>query len=55
MKFSELKINAYFKLADSKSNLQKVSPFGYRDPENLVLGEIQIIGNPEVTLPETTA
>lgn len=48
MKFSELKVNTFFKLSGKSNTLQKVSPFGYRDSENLVLGEIQIIGDPEV-------
>ena len=51
MKFSALKVNTYFKLEGSSASYQKVSPFGYKDQENIVLGEIQILGDPEVLLP----
>ena len=55
MKFSEVKVNEFFKLIGDDKTYQKVSPFGYKFPPDFaVLGEIQIMGDPEVQVPKTT-
>ena len=52
MKFSELEVGEYFRFVTDKQevdhSIQKTSPFGYTDPKNKVLGEVQVHFNPEV-------
>ena len=48
MKFSEVTVHDYFRLPGVHNSLHKTSPFGYTDPENRILGEIQVMGDPIV-------
>jgi len=51
MKFSQVKVDDYFKFPGTEKSLQKSSPFGYKDTKDFaVLGEIQVIGDPEVEI-----
>ena len=48
--FSALEIGTYFTFPGKQGYVMKCSIFGYRDPENTVLGEVQVPGDPEVIL-----